>query len=121
MFQKYKTFAMRITDILPKIPDYESIPYAIDYTCQHCGLSGTDMEATAFRPDLVGWCDTPSGYMAVFECPRCFEKFRFHPHFERHDFDIFNEKLEFDYLNKDTINNFTELDAILERANSTEK
>ena len=29
-------------------------------------------------PNVVGWCETPIGYMGIFECPICFEKYRFH-------------------------------------------
>ena len=30
------------------------------------------------RPNIVGWCETSIGYMGIFECPHCFNKYRFH-------------------------------------------
>lgn len=70
-----KSNSMRPTEILPKIPQWEAIPYSADLQCE-CGESG--FESWQQLPKLIGWCDTPRGYMAVFECPVCFEKFRFH-------------------------------------------
>lgn len=70
-----KSNSMRPTEILPKIPQWEAIPYNADLQCE-CGESG--FASWQQLPKLIGWCDTPRGYMAVFECPVCFEKFRFH-------------------------------------------
>lgn len=71
----------RLTDILPKISQWESIPYAGDFNCPHCDKSGFyDLYGIEERekPILVGWCETNIGYMGIFECPICFEKYRFH-------------------------------------------
>ena len=70
----------RLTNILPKISQYEGIHYAGDLNCPHCDKSGffDGYGETRVKPNVIGWCDTDIGYMAVFECPVCFEKFRFH-------------------------------------------
>ena len=66
----------KFIDILPKFNNWEDIKYTASLNCPHCEKSGFvgDIE----RPNLIGWCETPQGYMIVFECPHCFEKFRFH-------------------------------------------
>ena len=72
---------MRLIDILPKIPQYEDIPYAADLECPECGKTGFfdyNCGTKHEKPKLVGWCDTNIGKMAVFECPLCGKKFRFH-------------------------------------------
>ena len=72
---------MRVVDILPKFPQYEDFPYAPDLECPNCGKSGfydSDWGQTHIKPILVGWCETNIGYMAVFECPECGQRFRFH-------------------------------------------
>jgi len=71
----------RIVDILPKIPQYENIPYAADFNCPECDKSGffdVDWLTKRERPNMIGWTETNIGYMAVFECPLCGQKFRFH-------------------------------------------
>ncbi|MBP5722183.1 MAG: hypothetical protein J6X18_01175 [Bacteroidales bacterium] len=69
----------RLTDILPKISQYEVIEYAGDLECPECGKSGIGCCGRwTERPDLVGWCETSRGYMCVFECPVCGKKYRFH-------------------------------------------
>ena len=69
-------------DILPKIPQYEDIPYAGDLCCQECGKGNFEdygePNYNEHAPLAVGWCDTPYGYMGVFECPVCHSRFRFH-------------------------------------------
>ena len=59
---------MKLIDILPKIPQYEDIPYAPDFNCPECDKS----------PKVIGWTETNIGKMGVFECPCCGQKFRFH-------------------------------------------
>lgn len=70
------------TDILPKYPQYEDIPYAADLQCQECGMGNFDNYAKPnyldHAPILIGWCDTPIGFMGIFECTYCHSKFRFH-------------------------------------------
>ena len=70
----------KLTDILPKISQWENIPYVGDFSCPHCDKSGfyNFYGETRETPNVVGWCETPIGYMGVFECPICFEKYRFH-------------------------------------------
>lgn len=72
---------MELTDILPKIPQYEDIPYAADFECPECGKSGFldyNWGEKHEKPILVGWCETNIGLMGVFECPICHSRFRFH-------------------------------------------
>lgn len=70
------------TDVLPKIPQWEDIPYAADLQCQECGKGNFENynmpNYKEHAPIAVGWCETPNGYMGVFECPFCWSKFRFH-------------------------------------------
>ena len=47
-----------------------------DYICPECWKSGVGCQGHS--PKLVGWCDTPYGYMMIVECPHCFTKYRFH-------------------------------------------
>lgn len=70
----------RLIDILPKISQWESIEYAGDLNCPHCDKSGfCDLYGEErVKPNIVGWCETHIGYMGIFECPVCFEKYRFH-------------------------------------------
>jgi len=67
--------------VLPKIPQYEDIPYSPGLCCTECGKA--DMSAfksnNYVKPIVIGWCETNIGYMGVFECPHCHSKFRFHP------------------------------------------
>lgn len=66
--------------VLPKIPQYEDIPYSAGLCCTECGKA--DFSAYSdnnfVKPIAVGWCDTPLGYMGIFECPECHSRFRFH-------------------------------------------
>ena len=65
-----------ILTTIPKVAQWQGIPYAFNFTCQECGCSSIGDIVT--KPNLVGWCDTPRGFMMVFECPKCFSKFRCH-------------------------------------------
>ncbi len=58
---------------LDEYPQPEDIRYSKDFKCE-CGK--IDFLAEGAAP--VGYCNTNNGYMAVFECPHCFEKSRFH-------------------------------------------
>lgn len=64
-----------LVETLPKIPQWESIPYAGDLACP-CGKSG--FASFQESPKMIGWCETPEGYQVVLECPVCCEKYRFH-------------------------------------------
>lgn len=64
-----------------KIPQYESILVSKDMSCPECnGSSQFDygIDRNHVEPTPIGWCDTEHGFMACFECPRCFTKYRFH-------------------------------------------
>ena len=69
----------RLTDILPKISQWEGIEYAGDFNCPYCDKSGFyDLYGEErMKPNMVGWCETHIGYMGVFECPVCFENIDF--------------------------------------------
>lgn len=77
---------MKVIDVIAKIPQYEDIPYAPDFNCPNCDKSGFfdhkgfyhSQEKNIESPKLIGWTETNIGKMAVFECPVCHEKFRFH-------------------------------------------
>ena len=69
---------MSIKDKLIKFPQYEDFPYARDLICPNCEKSGFSPLGNLEKPNLVGWCETNVGYMGVFECPKCGQKFRFH-------------------------------------------
>ena len=71
----------KLIDVLPKFPQYNDFPYAADLECPECGKSGFfdfNYGAKHEKPNLIGWCETNIGYMGVFECPLCGQKFRFH-------------------------------------------
>ena len=70
----------RLVDVLPKYPQWEHIIYAGDFTCPHCDKSGfVDLYGKVVEsPNIVGWCETSIGYMGIFECTHCFNKYRFH-------------------------------------------
>lgn len=100
---------MKVIDILPKFTQWETIPYAKNFACQECGKSaiqGKDeyCRDTLEKPNLIGWCETYNGFMAIFECPCCHSKFRFHPHITLFDLDQFDFYLGAYYIgNGDSI------------------
>lgn len=57
---------------------YESIPVVKDMNCPDCHKSDVDGCPPNVYAEPVGWCETLSGYMAIFVCPLCFTKFRCH-------------------------------------------
>ena len=68
--------AKRIFDNM-KMVQYQDIPIVKDMECPDChksDVNGFDHEYA--KP--IGWCDTQTGFMEVFECPRCYSKFRCH-------------------------------------------
>ena len=75
-----KIMRKKLTDIIPKIPQYDGIEYAGDFNCPHCDKSGfyEFYGEERQRPNIVGWCETNIGYMGIFECPHCFTKYRYH-------------------------------------------
>ena len=99
---------MKVIDIIPKFTQWESIPYAENFACQECGKSAIQGKDTYFNhtlkePNLVGWCETYNGIMAVFECPVCHSKFRFHPQPDHFDLDQFDFYLGAYYINQGRI------------------
>ena len=88
-----------LLDILPKITQWESIPYAADLMCQNCDKTGF-VNAEEGYPNLIGWCETNYGYMAVFECPECGNKFRFHCADPISDIDEFDGELCLGFADK---------------------
>lgn len=75
----YNIIMKRLLEVLPKIAQWDSIPYAADFSCQSCGNSGIDSRRTDIhKPILIGWCETNYGFMGVYECPMCGAKYRFH-------------------------------------------
>lgn len=74
-----------VVDSLKEYYQYEDIPYTADFICPHCGKSGDgyhhvpgDGYVSLPKGNLIGWCSTTYGYQMIFECPICFEKFRYH-------------------------------------------
>lgn len=59
-----------------KISNWESIEYSEGLNCpnENCDNKSHDDDAR----NIIGWCDTPYGYMMVCECKKCFTKYRFH-------------------------------------------
>lgn len=64
-------------EMLPmKISNWEAIPYSVELNCPN-----PDCENKSYHDDarnILGWCETPSGFMEVCECKKCFTKYRFH-------------------------------------------
>ena len=86
---------MRTVDDLLKFNNYEAIPYRADFTCPECGKSSGNGDGGLVKAPLMGWCETPAGYMMVFECPVCFALFRYHGcSRERNSWDRFRPELE---------------------------
>lgn len=58
---------------LENFPQYESIRQSKDFVCEcgHCDF-------TKDKFNMIGYCETKFGFMCVFECPVCFEKYRHH-------------------------------------------
>jgi len=80
---------MKVIEIIPKFPQWEDIEYAPDFVCPECGKSGVG-SAAENKMNLIGWCETYNGYMAILECPLCHTKYRFHPHLTWFDLDEFD-------------------------------
>ena len=82
----------KLIDILPKVAQWDSIPYASDLVCQNCEKSGFDGLGCR-KPNLVGWAETNYGFQAIFECTECGSKFRFHGGDPCDDIDTFDLKM----------------------------
>jgi hypothetical protein len=86
---------------LKEFVQYQSIPISKSFVCPNCRKSGDGFYHVPGKgyielpkSKLIGWCNTNSGYMMVFECTECFEKYRYHNcTTERYNFDKFKEEL----------------------------
>ena len=99
-----------ILKILPKISQWESIPYAPDLSCQECGKPHNYVLHGNLPAKIVGWCECDYGYQLVFECPYCFSKFRYHPQDNKFDIDDFVDRVMYDYVGNRYFSNGLELD-----------
>lgn len=61
-----------------KISNYERYEYSKLLECPECGRGGELKFDTNSRTILVGWCETPHGFMFIKECPYCGTRYRFH-------------------------------------------
>ncbi|MBQ9357530.1 MAG: hypothetical protein IJT98_09625 [Prevotella sp.] len=64
-----------------KIAQYQDILVSKDMACPECNGSSQfsyDYDRNMVEPTPIGWCETENGFMACFECPKCFTKYRFH-------------------------------------------
>lgn len=109
---------MRVVDILEKFPQYEQFPYADGLVCPECDKSGFYNYYGEHRvaPKLVGWTETHIGPMAVFECPECGTKYRFHCTIGRWNVDID----EFDYYLYLYLRRCSNADELLKKLNDGE-
>ena len=83
-----------LREMLPmKISNWESIEYSEELNCPN-----EECDNKSFYDDarnIIGWCDTPYGFMIVCECKKCFTKYRFHGTIVgKFDF----EKFAFDFM-----------------------
>ena len=62
-----------------KISNYDSYTYTKYLECPECGIGSEIVYDTRKKQSiLVGWCDTPQGFMMISECPDCGTRYRFH-------------------------------------------
>lgn len=101
-----------ILKIIPKMGQWESIPYAPDLTCQECGKLHNYIAHGNLQAKIVGWCECDYGYQLVFECPYCFSKFRYHPHDNKFDIDDFVDRTMYDYVGNKYFANGKELERL---------
>ena len=86
---------------LKEFAQFEAIPYTKSFKCPYCDGSGDGfyhVPGEGYVPlpkaKLLGWCNTNSGYMMIFECSKCFEKFRYHNvTTSRYDWEKFKEDM----------------------------
>lgn len=83
MFQKVYEELERLG--IRQISNYEAIPVVKDFICPYCNGSGDGFhhvpgEGYVSLPEarIIGYCETPSGFMCIYECTQCFKKFRYH-------------------------------------------
>ena len=81
-------------EMLPmKISNWESIEYSDGICCPNpeCDNDSWYDEAR----NILGWCETPSGFMHVCECKKCFTKYRYHGVIVRDKFDFDKFAIQF--------------------------
>lgn len=64
-----------------KIAQYADILISKDMACPECNGSSQfsySFDKRMAEPTPIGWCDTEHGFMACFECPKRFTKYRLH-------------------------------------------
>ena len=62
-----------------KLSNYDSYTYTKYLECPECGIGSEIVYDTRKKQSiLVGWCDTPQGFMMISECPDCGTRYRFH-------------------------------------------
>lgn len=75
-----------------KLSNYDSYEYTKLLECPECGRSGEFEYNNKVKSILVGWCETPQGFMFIKECPHCGTRYRFHgTTTERYDYYRFLE------------------------------
>ena len=75
-----------------KLSNYDSYEYTKLLECPECGRSGEFEYNNKVQSILVGWCETPQGFMFIKECPHCGTRYRFHgTTTERYDYYRFLE------------------------------
>jgi hypothetical protein len=99
--QRFNEYAlvneMKVYDILDneyyikQMAQCQNIPYKNSQRCD-CGHSNFFNRRSY---DIIGYCDTQNGFMAVFECLKCGEVYKHHLTFgsEKFDLDAFKEQL----------------------------
>ena len=98
----------RVTDQIRKMDPSQAIMVK-DFLCPECGQCELSPRSQS-KPNLVGWCETEWGYMAVLECPHCFTKFRTHAaSVDKFDFAEFEYALECWIIGK-SIANYKDFD-----------
>ena len=62
-----------------KLSNYDSYTYTKYLECPECGIGSEIVYDTRKKQSiLVGWCDTPQGFMMISECSDCGTRYRFH-------------------------------------------
>lgn len=75
---------------IAELSQYQSIRYSKELSCE-CGHANFFHKETF---NTIGYVNTPSGYMIVNECAKCFEKYRHHIGTTgRYDIEIFKNEL----------------------------
>lgn len=94
-FNQYSLNEMKIDFLgrqfyLREYPQHKDIPYNKSCACDNCGYANFFKRKTY---DIVGYCSTSIGYMAIFECLQCGEKYKHHVSPDKYDLDDFKESI----------------------------